>query len=440
MFRWCWSLCVSQSLVIATALAAAALSGGVLADETAPATQSVAPAPKLPPLPRIGVADGRFVMQQTGEVFRPRGMNYIRLRPTWHGTFSPKRYDARRAEAMLQDLAARQFNVVRVFVDPAPGEGIVESREAAGLSAAYMEHYCDFLARARAHGIYVVAALCGLPPCDRYDAGQPRRGFSFGNSMYLKPQGIAAKALFVSDFVTAIKQRDPDLLSTMFAYELDNETNFWAASDPFSKGEGTVEMAGQSYDMSSDVDIQRLADDAVVNWANACVDAIKAVDPHAMVNVNVFTFAAVGRSGPASLRKDQTKDRRFPARPLALTRSKLSYIDIHFYPFDDGTLEKDLKSIEFDQLKQACAERGMPMIMGEFGAFRKPYPTVQDAAAAMQQHLQRVYSLGFQGYIYWTYDTDEQEFLWNARSEDGTILDALMEVEQGELKRTAAGL
>jgi hypothetical protein len=139
----------------------------------------------------------------------------------------------------------------------------------------------------------------------------------------------------------------------------------------------------------------------------------------------VFTFRAVGRGGPGRLRRDKTKDARFPARPLALVGTKLSYLDIHFYPFNERTLDHDLKSIEFARLKAACEKRGLPLIMGEFGAFKSAYKTLPKAAAAMTRHLRRVYALGFTGYLYWTYDCDEQGFLWNARSGNGEILKAL---------------
>ena len=385
------------------------------------------------PLERIVVRDGHFVEKTSGKRYRPRGVNYIRLRPKWHGTFAPGRYDGARAEAMLADLHKNGLNAVRVFIDPADGAGVVESAEAEGLSEAYMGHVLDFLARARRHRVHVVASLLALPACKQYNAiaGRTRRGFGHGNEMYLDEKFTRAKARFVADFLAAVRRRDASLLSALLACELDNETRFHAHTAPFAAGGGSFRWRGKDYDRSSSADLQRLADDAVVRWADACVDAARRVDPDAMVSVNVFTFAAVGRKGPGRLREATTKDRRFPARPLALTRTKLSYIDVHFYPFDAGTLDRDLKSIEFERFRKACRKTGKPIIMGEFGSFKKSHPTLAAAAAAMATHLRRVQALGFEGFLYWTYDTDEQPFLWNARSGQREILDVLRNAAAG---------
>ena len=382
---------------------------------------------KDPPLPRVAVRDGRFVTLPGAQPFQPRGFNYIRLRPSWHGTFSPKVYDGARAERMFEDLEKNGFNIVRVFIDPDPGEGSVESAGAAELSKPYLSGFLDFLERARKHRIYVTVALCGLPPAKPYNdlVGRERKNWWHGNEMYLEEGWTRAKAQYCADFAAAIKARDPGLLSTLFAYELDNETTLSANGPPFSRKEGSFTFAGQTYDLAKEEDLQRLADDAVVRWADACVEAVQKVDPEAFVNVNVYTFAAVGRSGPGALRRDKSRDQRFPPRPLALTRSRLPYLDIHFYPFSEGTLDRDLKSIEFEEVKKAAQAKGVPLLMGEFGAFKNNFKKLEDAAAAMAKHWQRVKALGFQGFLYWTYDTDEQKELWNAKSGQGEIFEAL---------------
>ena len=381
------------------------------------------------PLPRIAVREGRFVEKDTGRAVAPVGFNYIRLRPRWHGTFAPGRYDADRADAMLADLRRGGFNAVRVFLDPAPKDGLALDAGAPGLSPTYLANVLDFLARATKHRVYVVPSLLMLPPTKEYNelVGRERRQFGHGNEMYFDDGFVRAKARFVADFLAAVKARDAALLPTVLACELDNETHFLASGEPFSRAEGTFQWGGAAYDLARSADCQKLADAAVVRWADACVDAARTVDPDAMVTVNVFTFAAVGRSGPGRLREDKTSDKRFPARPLALTRTKLAYLDIHFYPFDDKTLDRDLASIELLELRAAAGKAGKPLIMGEFGAFRKAWPTLEQAAAAMKAHVARVRGLGFAGWLYWTYDTDEQPFLWNARSGKGEVLESLRE-------------
>jgi hypothetical protein len=380
---------------------------------------------------RIGVRDGRFVVRATGRPFQPRGFNYIRLHPRWHKTFSPRHYDGARAARMFADIAARGFNTVRVFIDQQTGDGVVASADAEQLSPKFMGNVIDFLRRARERGIYVVASLIHLPRSNRYQAmlGPPDPQIQGLNRLYLCQGGIDAKARYVADFAAAIRERDASLLPTVLAYELDNETHLDATQPPFSLAEGTVTPAnGRTYDLASAGALQRMADENIAHWADTCAGAIRRVDPEALVSTNVFTFAAVGRTGPGRLRSDRTRDPRFPARPLALADTKLDYVDIHFYPFDGETLDRDLRTIEFEAFAAACRRRGKPILMGEFGAFKKAYPALPQAAEAMGTHLERVLALGFAGFLYWTYDTDEQERLWNAKSGRGEILDALERV------------
>ena len=386
-------------------------------------------AARPPVLPRIGVREGSFAEVSSGRPFHPCGFNYIRLRGGWHGTFAPQSYDAGRAEAMLADLAQRGFNTVRVFIDHRAPNGVVASADAEQLSPKYMANFLDFLGRARTHQVYVVPSLIHLPLNKRYGeiAGPAPEKLGSVNRCYLHQGDIDAKARYAADFVTAIKRHDPDLLPAVFAYELDNETHFVATRPPFSLTEGPLTPAdGKTYDLSSPADLQEMADNHVVRWANACVEAIRGVDPQAMVSTNVFTFRAVGRSGPGRLRADKTRDGRFPARPLALARSKLSYLDVHFYSAgSDEMFRRDLESIEFEAFQAACRQAGKPMIVGEFGSFKSAQKTVAQAAAAVADLLEKVRRRGFVGFLYWTYDTDEQPYIWNARSQQGEILEAL---------------
>lgn len=388
------------------------------------------------PLPRLGVRGGRFIEVGSGAEFRPRGFNYIRLRTVerngqkhlWHDTFNPVDYSPGRAEALFADLEARSFNLVRVFIDHETGPGTIASADATELSPGYMAGFFDFLRRATAHRVYVIPCFCYLPARADYHAlvGPAPPQVGGHNLTYLNPGHVRAKAAYMADFATAIKAHDPSLLPTVFAYEIENESHFIATAPPFSLTEGEMEFGGNRYDLSSEEELQRLADDAIVLACDTFTDAVRAVDPEAMVSANVFTFRAVGRSGPAHLRQDESRDPRFPARPLALARSKIAYLDVHFYPMDETTLDKDFASIELPEVKEVCAARGMPMIVGEIGAFRFRYETLPEAARAMTQSLLRLYREGFAGYLYWTYDSQEQDdALWHAKAGKGEIIEAL---------------
>lgn len=393
----------------------------------------IKPSPsKSSPMPRITTRNGQFVEAKTGKVFRPRGFNYIRVRDVgylWHDTFNPNSYRPERVEAALSDIAANGFNTVRVFIDPMPGAGSVATKEAQELSPAYMANVCDFLARACRLRLYVIFALCYLPNTPPYRPDQPGpAGVEGGNLPLLHPGLIAAKARYMTDFAAAIAQQDRGLLSTVFAYELDNETHLMATKPPFSTRNGSVVFQGKTYSLTSDDELQRLADAGTQALADACVEAVRRVDPEAMISADVFTFAAVGRTGPSRLTQDRSPDPRFPARPLALAQTNLSYLDIHLYSTDEASLERDLKSVEWEAVREACRRAGKPILMGECGVFKGAAPTAEQAADLLTKHIRRVLERGFVGFLHWTYDTDEQAELWNARMERGTLFRALIQV------------
>jgi hypothetical protein len=394
-------------------------------------------------LPRICIKDGKFTVKGTGKVFCPRGFNYIRLSPIeeaplWHSTFRPNDYDGKRAEAMFANLEKHGFNIVRVFIDHLPPHGIVSSAEAKSLSVEYMANFFHFLNCAKNHNIYVVTSLVFIPRCCGYQEILVKKSDKIEgineieeiNLFYLDKDFIKIKAKYVQDFVATIKKHRPDLLTTIFAFELDNETHLNAQAAPFTLTSGNILAAnGKKYDLSSDNSLQQMVDDNVNFWADTCFDAIRRIDPEAMVSTNVFSYTEVGRSGPGKLRQDSTIDVRFPARPLALTNSKLSYLDIHLYLHNNRNIKEDLESIEFSELTIACQKRGKPLLMGEFGAFKKEMPNLSDVADTLKKHLVKMKKLGFAGYLYWSYDCDKQEGIWNAKSgEYDDIFYAIMSV------------
>lgn len=387
------------------------------------------PPPKQ--LPRITVRSGQFVEAVSGKPFHPRGFNYIRLRTAgsgdqkflWHDTLNPATYSSARTEAMFADLERRGFTLVRIFLDHMTGAGFVAEAGAEGLSPAYMRNLLDFLERARAHRVYVIPCFCYLPDVAGYRGGAPPENVAGMNRPYLDPGYMRGKARYMADVCAAIKKHDPSLLSTVFAYELENESHFMATEPPFSLTSGTIHWQGKTYDASRPEELQRLADDGIIAAVNAAAEAVKKVDRQAMVGASVFTFQAVGRTGPARLRDDKTPDGRFPARPLAIARSKSAYVDIHFYPMSETSLDGDYRSIEFPELRDACRKAGKPMIVGEIGCFRHVYKDVPTAAEGMRKSLARLQRDGFAGFLYWTYDNDEQsDHLWHALAGKGEII------------------
>lgn len=373
-------------------------------------------------LPRICVRDGILVEKESGRPFHPIGFHYIRILPSGiHYVFAPSLYDPARAERMLADLEAHRFNIVRVFI------GGHELSTDAGLYPRFMANFRDFLARAGRHHVYILPVVDWIPGGKRYQGivKSGRDDIGGMQMLFMDPAHVKAKILYLTDFISAIKQHDPRLLTNILAFELENEACMMVNEPPFSQMSGSFRYNRRSYDLASEADLQRLSDDAISRTADTLVDVIHGLDPDAMVSYSVFTFAAVGRTGPGKVRTDRSPDPRFPVRPLALVDTKLSYIDVHFYGPSPEALTRDLKSIEWDKLKPACAKAGKPLIVGEFGSIKSVIPNVSDAARLMPWYLGELRKTGFTGAIYWTYDCDEQPELWNAKSGGGVVFDAL---------------
>jgi cellulase (glycosyl hydrolase family 5) len=404
-------------------------------------TTAIGKGPAMTPLPRIQVQDGQFVDTKTGAGFFPHGFNYAHLRAhprvagaVWHGTFSKGTYDFDRVESMFADCAAHGYNLVRVFIDQEPLGGLVESKDDSTFAPYYMANVFDFLRRGRENGVYVIFTfpyLAQLKPYTEMAAESPVPPYvGGGNALLVHEPTMRAKATYIADFVAAIRQEDAALLSTVFSYELDNECFFMDNEPPFSLREGKVAGPnGKTYDMASDADAQRLADDALAMAADLFVKAVRKVDPEVMTSIDLFTFNAVGLpNGPESWRGIERKwDRRFPGRPLALVHTQLSYIDIHLYGISEPELKADLASSEWDKVRVACEKAGKPVIIGEFGAFRAKYPELPAAVTALRAFLDRTLAQGFAGYLLWTYDMGEGPEIWHGLSGNGEIRDALVQ-------------
>jgi hypothetical protein len=372
-----------------------------------------------------------------------RGFNYVRLenpRGGKHTTFAPGAYDPAAAGRMFDALQSNRCNAVRVFVSlDAKSSGSLFCQTPSGeLSKDYMDNFCDFLRQARARGIRVMPNFESLPLHDRYRklAGSEPSRLTGANRMYLDSGYIKARQQFLADFIQAIRQRDPGLLRAILAYNVENEDCF-AIAYPFDATEGTFTAPnGRTYDLAREK--TALADDAAVYWVNAMADAIKAADPEACVDVSVFTYRAVSRTGPGDFKRGSAPwNNRYPFRPLALASSKADIVDIHLYPRDERELAGHLKSVEWDALKEAAAREGKTLLCGEFGVFRSSAQGHADLASAASWSATlaaRLQEVGFHGWLFWQYDTAEQPELWNAMEGHARIFHALGAVQGPGMK------
>jgi|GEM_PF-1495006 len=384
-------------------------------------TRVASPTATLIPTHRIGVrrvdGAGEFYDRQTGEKFIPRGFNYVRLAPMsatnpnlWHSTLNPGFYDPERAELALQTMRAAGYNVVRIFIDCCR-EGNNVGDPAGGLSDAYLENVIDFLKRAEANKIYVLLISDLTPAQGGYDDlwQQCCTTFDGENLRYLTSGGHRAERRFNQDFIRALIERQAPM-KAIFAYDLTNEVHFSVDKPPFNLFSGKVTTANhQTYEMASPEEKRRMMDENLVYWIDQQRAAILEVDPTALVTVS---FPAIN-SG-------QTTVHTGPA----IRESTADFIDLHAYLGWGLSLEDYVDRFEI----QGYTEK--PIILGEFGAAKRAYPSAAVAAQALQEMQVGTCGYGFDGWLLWTWDGDEQKELWNGLSENGEISAALAPKER----------
>ena len=390
---------------------------------------------------RIAIKQGRFVEHDTGKPFTPLGVNYFRVGEfrkgkRGHMTFCPGLYDRGFIEKMMADVAAWGFNTVRTFHVYHVGEnGVLASPHAREIEPRYLSNVAHFLEQARKHGIRVIFTW-GIwhPPSDWWSS-QPLPGEAEAdlrpewdrqmglNNFRICLSSVRTRSNAIVSLIEALRQRDPAMLPVVMAWELENEVFFAADKTPFNRQEGIFRFAGRDYALSSDEETQALMDHTIVQWADLCAEAIHRADPETLVSTGVFTFGAVKRGGPGTLSKDKTRDARIPARPLALLRSKLDYIDIHLYAWKTASvgirehLARTLASVEWDKVRQKAQAIGKPVLVGECGVFarylRKP-PNLalidhQLGTMYFREHVQGIKESRFAGALYWSYGNPDSK-------------------------------
>ena len=401
-----------------------------LPSETAAPTGTAVPT--QPPFShRIGVrlvnGAGEFYDKVSGQKFVPRGNNYIRLarqRTTsgetiqFHSTFNVGLYEPARAEAALQRMHADGYNIVRVFLNGCCAQGSLGD-PAGGLSQAYIHNLVDFLHKAWANDLFVLVSTDGPPAVGGYTEILDTtwsEDFAGNSASFLRTGGLRAEAKFWYDLSRAlIIQGAP--LDALFAYQLRNELFFESNLPPLSLPSGIVQTAnGKSYDMASAEDKQRMMDEGLIYWINATRAAILKEDPTALVTVGFFW--------PQKPHPSRIGDPRVIETRPAIWESQADFIDLHPYPGFRLNLPQYVDNFGMTGIE------AKPILMGEFGAARSSYATVARTAQALHDWQVESCSYGFDGWLLWTWDTDEQPDFYNALTGEGEINQALAPIHR----------
>lgn len=365
---------------------------------------------------RIGVRQvngvGEFWDRATGGKFVPRGNNYIRLGPqtdpgghtvTYHSVFDPGAYNAVQVEAALARMQEEGYNVVRVFWSH------LTLMKNGQFDPAYIANVVDFFRRAKAHGIYVMFTMDGIPD-QKYGPlfwSQCCSQFGGYNLHYLSGSAVEATRQCFIDFIQAyLAAGGPK--DAVWAWELRNELFFDIDQPPLSLTSGWVTTAnGLAYNMASAADKTRMLEEGLVYWIDSLRAAIRALDPTALVTVGFFH--------PQEPNPSRIGDNRLAVTRPAIWQSQADFIDLHPYPGVELTLAQYVENYGLDNYQ------AKPVVMGEFGAFTNSYGSEAAAAQALQNWQVESCGYGFDGWLLWTWDTYEQPELWNGLSGSDAI-------------------
>lgn len=382
----------------------------------------------LPPDHPIAVRSvngiGEFYNRTTGQRFVPRGFDYLRLATQvgcynpalfYHSTFNVGAYDANRVELAFEQMSAEGYNTIRVFINSCCANGVGSAT--GGLSSAYMDNLADMLRRAKSNGLQVVLTTDSVPELGGYVALASVNATSQiqgNNRFYLAPNWIAAQKRFWQDLVLALRQRNAPL-DAILTYEIQNEAWFDGTLPPFSLTGGAIIPAnGQTYDLSSQNDKIRMANDGIVYWVSELRRAILQVDPTALISFGIFPTGVPNASGFAQ--------RYMPPGVVMANVSDggapVDWVDLHLYP-EKSTMPAIAKYMFFDVPLQK------PLVIGEFGISKQFYRTAAYAADGGQFWETQGCPFNITGWLLWSYDTTEQGGYWTALESNNLLGAAL---------------
>lgn len=370
-----------------------------------------------PPEHHIGIrvvdGAGQFYNRLTGEKFIPRGMNYVRLGQQTqmdgsstfgHSLFDPGKYDEAKVSADLQKMHADGYNVIRVFLSPD-----TMGTSSGGFSIAYMENIVNLLEYSKQNNIYVMFTMDWLPG-GKYGEilnADCCSTFALMNANFLPPAGLKANRVFFQDLAKTLIEMNAQT-EYIFSYQLRNEMFYDTDQPPLSFDTGKVTTAnGKTYDMSSAEDKQKMIEENNVYWLDSVRAAILEVDPTALVSVGFFV--------PQEPHPARMGDPRFVVSAPAIWQSQIDFIDLHAYPGFELDLKQHVENFGINDMREK------PIVMGEFGGEVSRFPSIFKAAEMFVNWQVESCKYGFDGWIFWTWDLDEQPDFFNALMRDGAI-------------------
>jgi len=403
---------VLLSILVATAVPLPAMQTSARAQEDVPHRIGV----------RVADGVGEFYDTVTGKRFVPRGANYIDFHSAETGSLQDRvlatnTYDPERVRTAFGALAARGYNTVRIFFDSCMvGPYCITQWDTPGLNPAYMDNLADLIRIAASEGIYLQLTSNDIPDGggygDRANRDSDAQIAGYRNAHFLTPGGAETFAQYWRDILTELNARDAPT-EAVLGWQLVNEQWFFRLQPPFSLDEGIVSSAAGEYDMSDPAQKQQMAVDNVLNYLNTAVAVIHDLDPGTLVTSGFF---APQYPNPTVTGGDWYVE----TAPL-MGRADLDYFDFHAYP--GGDLDVRRVAENFGMLDHP----EIPVVMGEYGAFRHLYPGLDGAGIALTNWIADSCALGFDGWLYWEYygQPTPGDYMWGMVAQDNMLLDRM---------------
>ena len=386
-----------------------------------------------PPLEhRIGVrvveGRGEFFDRMTEETFVVRGVNYVFLERSegiWvNEPFDTLGYDPDLTRADFRRIADAGFTTVRMFFDHCGDPpGCITRPDRPGVDPAYLENVVDVMNAAAETGLFLLLTSNDIPDLGGYgEAANRQAGEQFAgyrNAHYLTAAGHEAAAAYWSDFMGGLVDRGARL-DHVLGWSLLNEQWLFGQQVPLSLFSGLVVAAdGETYDMADPDQKTAMVANNLNRYANLVHDVITDHDPTALVTMGFF---APQFPNPTAIGGDWYVD----TVGYIEGGAPFDFYDFHVYPGEDIPLQLLAENLGVHLLADK------PVVMGEYGAFIHRYGELTTATRAISDWIVQSCSLGFDGWIYWSYRTNPNvdDKTWSLTSEDGFILDALAPVDR----------
>ncbi|HEX5824423.1 MAG TPA: discoidin domain-containing protein, partial [Candidatus Limnocylindrales bacterium] len=205
-------------------------------------------------------------------------------------------------------------------------------------------------------------------------------------------------------------------LDVILAYEIRGELFVTTNTAPLSLRTGTVTTAnGMTYDLADAASRDRLVHDGIVYWVDQMAEAVRAVDPGALVAVGEFTPNA-----PNVWRGD---DPRAPPAIDTFLATTVDFLDVHVYP----------GYIPLAGLLENAGVTGndqIPIIVGEYGAFKFAFPDPASGAAGLMRWQADSCPFGIDGWFHWHWSGTDDGEVWTGSEANSAIDTVLSPIER----------